>query len=87
MQPYRYSIIFLIFLLVTQWSQARFTLSTMEACGDIDGDFNQQRFFENIMSLFEMDPKDSWVVETLAWWNKYVSLLSKMSLAESDSSL
>jgi len=59
----------------------------MEAWGDIDGDFNQQRFFENIVSLFEMDPKDSWVVETLAWWNKYVSSLSNMPLAEPDSLL
>jgi hypothetical protein len=45
-------------------------LSTMEEWGELDGDFHQKRFFDNIVSLFEMDPKDPWAVETLAWWDK-----------------
>jgi hypothetical protein len=42
----------------------------MEEWGELDGDFHQKRFFDNIVSLFEMDPKDPWAVETLAWWDK-----------------
>ena len=28
-------------------------------------------FYQNIVSLFENDPEDDWVKETLAWWNEY----------------
>jgi hypothetical protein len=42
----------------------------MEEWGELDGDFNQKRFFDSIVSLFEMDPKDPWAIETLTWWDK-----------------
>jgi hypothetical protein len=48
---------------------ARFTLSTMEEWGEIDGNFNQKRFLESIVELFE-DPEEEWVIDTLKWWDK-----------------
>ena len=42
----------------------------MEEWGELDGDFNQKHFFDNVVLLFEMDPKDPWAIETLAWWDK-----------------
>ena len=51
--------------------KARFTLSTMEEWGEVDGNFNQKRFFESIIGVFEEDPEDEWVIDTLKWWDKY----------------
>jgi len=36
--------------------------------------FILQDFYHAILELFE-DEEDEWVVETLAWWNRYVSSL------------
>jgi len=30
-------------------------------------------FMTPSVEMFERDPKDSWVVDTLKWWNEYVS--------------
>ena len=43
----------------------------MEEWGEVDGNFNQKRFFESIVGLFEEDPEDEWAVDTLKWWDKY----------------
>ncbi|KIM89882.1 hypothetical protein PILCRDRAFT_2160 [Piloderma croceum F 1598] len=43
--------------------------------GEVDGDFDQKWSFDTIASLFEMDSKDLWAVETLAWWYKQVFVL------------
>ena len=34
-----------------------------------DGFFNKQDFFQTIVSLFETDPEDAWVGDTIQWWN------------------
>jgi len=34
--------------------------------------FNQKRVFDNIVSLFEMDLKDPWAIESPTWWDKQV---------------
>jgi hypothetical protein len=39
----------------------------------MDDNFDHEVFFKNIMKLFEDNPEDKWVVDTLAWWNKYVN--------------
>jgi hypothetical protein len=44
--------------------KAHFTLSTTEGRGEVDGNFNQKRFFESIIGLFEGYPEDEWVVES-----------------------
>lgn len=36
-----------------------------------DGDFEYQVFYQNIVSMFEDNPEDDWVKETLAWWQEY----------------
>jgi hypothetical protein len=38
----------------------------------MDDNFDHKVFFKNIMKLFEDNPEDKWVVDTLAWWNEYV---------------
>jgi hypothetical protein len=44
-------------------------LSSMEAWDVVHGKFNLQKFYEIVVMLFD-DPSDSWMIETLAWWNK-----------------
>jgi hypothetical protein len=34
-----------------------------------DGLFNNEEFFHIIVCLFETDPDDDWVKDTLQWWN------------------
>ena len=36
-----------------------------------DGAFEYPVFYQNIVRMFEMDPDDEWVQETLAWWHEY----------------
>lgn len=48
-------------------------ISSMETWGEEHEGFNLVDFFHLIVDLFS-DRKDKWVVETLAWWNKYVNL-------------
>jgi len=35
----------------------------------MDNNFDHEAFFDNIVELFEVDPNDEWVVETLDSWN------------------
>lgn len=35
-----------------------------------DGAFEYEVFYQNIVQMFEGDPKDPWVVDTLEWWNE-----------------
>jgi hypothetical protein len=37
-----------------------------------DNLFNLQLFYDTIVEMFKRNPKDSWVVDTLEWWNEYV---------------
>ncbi|KAG6896814.1 hypothetical protein C0992_005914 [Termitomyces sp. T32_za158] len=57
--------------------QARFAISSSEKWCIKDGKFNLAHFFNNIVALFENDPKNPWVLETLAWWDKQVPDLKK----------
>jgi hypothetical protein len=34
-----------------------------------DGLFKKEEFFHMIVCLFETDPDDDWVEDTLQWWN------------------
>ena len=45
----------------------------MSQWGSSNNLFNIQLFYDAIVEMFERDPKDSWVVDTLEWWNEYVS--------------
>jgi len=36
--------------------------------------FNKEEFFHIIVRLFEIDPDDIWVKDTLQWWDSCVSL-------------
>jgi hypothetical protein len=40
-----------------------------------DGKFNLQKFYDNIVSLFELDER--WANETLNWWNQYVYFIDR----------
>ena len=64
----RFSHCFLI-----NYHQAYVALSSMSQWGSSDNLFNIQLFYDTIVEMFERDPKDSWVVDTLKWWNEYVS--------------
>lgn len=37
-----------------------------------DNLFSLQRFYDSIVALFELDPQDPWVIDTLEWWDGYV---------------
>jgi hypothetical protein len=45
-------------------------LSSCEQWSAVDGEFKMEQFYDLITDLFERDPNDPWVVETLAFWNK-----------------
>ncbi len=51
--------------------QLRFSLSTQESWNKIDGEFNMEEFFWNVVSIFE--GAGEFGRELLAWWDKYVS--------------
>ena len=36
-----------------------------------DNLFSLQRFYDSIIALFEVDPQDPWVIDTLEWWDEY----------------
>jgi hypothetical protein len=42
----------------------------MSQWGSSDNLFNLQLFYDAIVEMFERDPNDSWVVDTLEWWNE-----------------
>jgi hypothetical protein len=46
-------------------------LGSTEQWLTMDGDFNLQTFYNLIVELFEREPDDPWVVETLSFWNRY----------------
>ncbi|KAG6872227.1 hypothetical protein C0992_009749, partial [Termitomyces sp. T32_za158] len=52
--------------------QARFALSSVEKWTRKDGNFDLQRFFEMVVRLFESNPEQPWVIDTLRWWNTNV---------------
>lgn len=41
--------------------------------GVVDRAFDAEEFYYNIVELFELDPEDEWVVETLDWLDRCVS--------------
>ena len=41
-----------------------------------DGAFEYPVFYQNIVRMFESDPDDEWVQETLAWWHEYALSIS-----------
>lgn len=52
--------------------QVRFALSTVESWRPRDGHFDMDSFYQRIIQQFN-ESEDEWVIETLAWWTKYVS--------------
>jgi hypothetical protein len=50
--------------------QAYVALSSMSLWGSSDNLFNLQLFYDVIVEMFERDPQDPWVVDTLEWWKK-----------------
>ncbi|KAH9984125.1 hypothetical protein BJV77DRAFT_216914 [Russula vinacea] len=52
--------------------QARIALCSLEKWNRHDGDFNHEKLYNNIVTLFEHDPDDPWVIKTLDWWNSVV---------------
>jgi len=50
--------------------QAYIALSSMSQWGSYDDLFNLQDFYTTIVMMFEQDPNDPWVIETLEWWNE-----------------
>ena len=49
--------------------QTRFLLSNLNSWSMADGHFDLHTFYDNIVTLFETNPRSPWVVETLNWWN------------------
>jgi hypothetical protein len=45
-------------------------LGSTEKWTALDGSFNLETFYDLIVKLFEDDPSDPWVVDTIAFWNK-----------------
>ena len=42
----------------------------MSQWGSCDNLFNLRMFYDAIVEMFERDPKDPWIVDTLAWWKE-----------------
>ena len=42
----------------------------MSQWGSCDNLFNLHLFYDNIVTMFEKNPEDPWVIETLEWWNE-----------------
>jgi len=62
--------------------EARFVLNSRESWSTEDGDFHSEKFFNNIVSLFD---GRRWSRETLAWWNAYVVATVFFTFAHADS--
>ncbi|KIJ89513.1 hypothetical protein K443DRAFT_117882, partial [Laccaria amethystina LaAM-08-1] len=45
--------------------QTRFLLNNLNSWSTVDGHFDLHTFYNNIVALFEMNPRSPWVVETL----------------------
>jgi hypothetical protein len=41
-----------------------------------DGSYDYEKMFDSIVDLFETDPTDPWVVETLEWLQRCVPVSS-----------
>ena len=52
------------------YHQAYIALSSMSQWGSCDNLFNLRMFYDAIVEMFERDPKDPWIVDTLAWWKE-----------------
>ena len=50
--------------------QAYIVLSSISQWGSYDGVFDLEALYGTIVTMFESDPDDPWVVETLEWWNE-----------------
>jgi hypothetical protein len=50
--------------------QVYIALSSMSQWGSYDGVFDLKAFYSTIVTMFESDPDDLWVIETLEWWNE-----------------
>ena len=37
----------------------------------VDGNFDAEQFFLDIVALFEDDPTSDWAIQTLDWWDQY----------------
>lgn len=63
---------FVHFFTLSDALQTRFLLSNLNSWSTVDGHFDLHTFYDNIVALFETNPRSRWVVETLNWWNAYV---------------
>jgi hypothetical protein len=52
------------------YHQAYVALSSMSQWGSSDNLFNLQLFYDAVVEMFERNPKDPWVVDTLEWWKQ-----------------
>jgi len=59
--------------------QAQFALSSCKEWIVEDGNFILQMFYKLILELFE-DKEGEWVIETLDWWNKYMTMPSLFAI-------
>ncbi len=50
--------------------QLRFAVSNQESWNKLDGDFNMQEFYWNVVGIFE--DSGEFGTELLAWWSRYV---------------
>ncbi|KAG6825294.1 hypothetical protein H0H92_004132, partial [Tricholoma furcatifolium] len=57
--------------------QACFAISSVEAWNSCDGPFDYEMFYFNMVAIFEDEPENPWVVETLKWWNQQLPDLVK----------
>lgn len=51
--------------------QLRFAVSNQESWNKLDGDFNMQDFYWNVVGIFE--DSGEFGAELLAWWSRYAS--------------
>jgi hypothetical protein len=58
--------------IIVLFTQAQFMLCPIEHWTQYDGNYNHEALFNNIVKLFESALDHPWVVEMLAWWDKYV---------------
>jgi hypothetical protein len=42
----------------------------MSQWGSYDGVFDLEALYSTVVTMFESDPGEPWVVETLEWWNE-----------------
>ncbi|KAJ3551820.1 hypothetical protein NM688_g4489 [Phlebia brevispora] len=52
--------------------QTHHMLCTSRDSMKFDGAFDNEKFFRNVVDLFDYDPNSKWAVETLEWWDMQV---------------